>query len=134
MYIIDLIQPISPRRESKLVSLTLLAATLSVVLLEFAFSPIASQAESEASSESSSEAGLEAPANFRRRRRYRNHQKQTLESKKIQHELTQEAKERSRQLKSEQKQLSHGPQIRTYGNHQKKQGQAARQNGANNIQ
>ncbi len=106
---------ISAKKNKIAVTVVLLATFVAMVWLDFSVMVPPAQAESEASSE----AGLEAPAYLRRRRRYRYYQQQ-----KIRQERKNEAHERHKQQKQEKQQLSHGPQIKSYGaNRHKRQGQ-----------
>jgi hypothetical protein len=104
------IKMLSGKCYRRVLSLGSLAIFLSICFLEFQTTVTSVKAESEASSE----AGLEAPAYLRRRRGWNRYQNQ--QNQQVKKERNQEARARNRQQRLEQKQLAHGPQIRTYGN------------------
>jgi hypothetical protein len=82
-----------------------------VTFLPFSFTVQTQTCDAE--SEASSEAGLEAPVNLRRRRRRYN--QQSRQNNLYRKQVLQQARQRARQSRLEQKQLSQGPQIKTYG-------------------
>lgn len=79
---------------------------------EFSFAPLPARADSEASSE----AGTEADFYPRRRRGYRNWQRQQSNQQNLatKQELAREARERKQQQMNQQQQLARGPQIKEY--------------------